>query len=307
MGEYGQLTLNDPGGELEVTYLTGLGMVVSSMRHHGAELLAQRGGPEAYAVHGSTFGIPLLHPWANRLSGWDYEIAGRRVELDPGAALIHRDGPAGLPIHGLLAASTEWHVVDRDSASVIAELDFAALPDLLALFPFPHRITYRAWLAAAVLTIELTVTPTGAERVPISFGFHPYFSLAGAPRGAWDVTLPVTRRAILSEQMVPTGEQEEIAPGALDGPLAARSFDDCYEGLAGDRPVFAVDDGERRVEVAWLRGYDTAQVFAPPAGELVCFEPMTAPIDALRSGRGLRFAEPGSEFSAAFSVSAHAA
>ena len=54
-------------------------MVCSSLRHRGEELLAQNTGVSAYAEHGKTMGIPLLYPWANRLAGFDYSVAGRTV------------------------------------------------------------------------------------------------------------------------------------------------------------------------------------------------------------------------------------
>jgi galactose mutarotase-like enzyme len=43
-------------------------------------------------------------------------------------------------------------------------------------------------------------------------------------------------------------------------------------------------------------------VFAPAGGEFVCFEPMTAPGNALNSGSGLTVLAPGGEFHAAFRV-----
>ena len=49
-------------------------------------------------------------------------------------------------------------------------------------------------------------------------------------------------------------------------------------------------------------GRPAAQLFAPPSVDVVCPEPMTAPTDALRSGRGLRLVQPGRRFSAQFSV-----
>src|SRR3954452_9827014 len=97
------LALRSPDG-LEVTYAPGVGMVGCSLRHDGEELLGQRGGLARYELAGSTFGIPLLHPWANRLAGLTYEAAGRRVEIDPANPLLRTD-PNGLPIHGLLAGS----------------------------------------------------------------------------------------------------------------------------------------------------------------------------------------------------------
>ena len=55
--------------QLRATFVPGAGMVCSSLCHDGAELLAQCNGVRAYAERGSTMGIPLLYPWANRLAG----------------------------------------------------------------------------------------------------------------------------------------------------------------------------------------------------------------------------------------------
>src|SRR4030095_6386357 len=69
-------TLVSPDGTLEGTFVVGAGMVGSSLRHDGAELLDARGGVARYARAGSTMGIPLLHPWANRLDGFLYTVGG---------------------------------------------------------------------------------------------------------------------------------------------------------------------------------------------------------------------------------------
>ena len=65
---------------------------------------------------------------------------------------------------------------------------------------------------------------------------------------------------------------------------------------------FAVAGGGRRIEVAFDEGYPVAQVFAPPGKELICFEPMTAPTNALVTGDGLRAVAPGERAAAQFAV-----
>jgi aldose 1-epimerase len=57
------------------------------------------------------------------------------------------------------------------------------------------------------------------------------------------------------------------------------------------------------VTIELVEGYDVAHLFVPPAGDIVAFEPMTAPIDALRTGVGLRHVAPGESFRATFRVS----
>lgn len=299
----GATILTDSAGELQATFLPDTGMVLSSLRHRGEELLAQRGGPEAYADHGSTFAIPLLHPWANRLAAWSYELDGHHVELDPAHA--HRDAATGLPIHGVLAASPYWEVSRATSELLTAELDFGAHPEYLAAFPFPHRLRYTAALAQGTLTVNLTVIPSADLAVPIAFGFHPYLTLPRSNRTGWFVRLPVAERAELDAQYLPTGGCEPLTPGALDGALGPRTFDDSFERLIGEAPAFSVADGIRSVEFTFAAGYPVAQVFAPEGSDFICFEPMTAPVNALVSGRGLRFAQPGTEFTATFVLAVH--
>jgi aldose 1-epimerase len=294
---------------LEATYLPELGMVCSSLRYEGEELLAQLGGPEAYAEHGSSFGIPLLYPWANRLSAWEYEAGARRVELDRHSPLVHVDGGTGLPIHGLLTASRLWAVTEQSDERLVAALDFGAHPELLALFPFPHRLEMSVSVDTARLSVALTVVPTGSDAVPISFGFHPYLR---CERRDATIELPVRRRVLLDERGLPTGECEAVALGALDGPLGKRTFDDSFDELAAEA-VFSVADDRRTISIEMVGGADeggaggggwaVAQVYAPDGSDFICFEPMTAPVDALRSGDGLRWAQPGERFEAEFAVS----
>ena len=52
----------------------------------------------------------------------------------------------------------------------------------------------------------------------------------------------------------------------------------------------------------FLAGYPYVQIFAPNEQEFVAIEPMTAPTNALMSGRGLRVVAPRERFEAAFRV-----
>jgi galactose mutarotase-like enzyme len=65
---------------------------------------------------------------------------------------------------------------------------------------------------------------------------------------------------------------------------------------------FAVTAGGRRIALECLQGYPCAQVFAPRSGRFICFEPMTAPANALRSGIGLRLLAPGEHYCGSFAV-----
>ncbi|HKP88824.1 MAG TPA: aldose 1-epimerase [Thermoleophilaceae bacterium] len=299
---YPARTLISNQAELEVSFVPSVGMVGASMRHRGDELLGQRGGLARYEATRSTMGIPLLHPWANRLDGLAYAAAGRRVELDPDSPLLKTD-PNDLPIHGFLGASPYWEVLGTDaddtSARLSARMDFAAHPEYLEGFPYPHELRIDASLAGSTLTLRTTLAATGDLAVPMSFGFHPYFALLDDERSDWRVELPVRERIVTDERQIPTGETEpvEIAPG----PLGDRTFDDGYANVP-DGARFVVAGEGRRVTVEWVAGYRYAQVYAPEGDELIAFEPMTAPTNALVSGQGLTLVPPGETRSATFSV-----
>jgi aldose 1-epimerase len=291
--------------DLRVAFAPAAGMVGYSLTHRGDELLGLRGGLTGYRERGSSFGIPLLHPWANRLAGLSYAVGGHNVDLDGGGPPVHLDGN-GLPIHGLVAASPYWRETGRTpgngSAAIGARLDYAAHEELMAAFPFPHELHVEAELKDGTLKVGTILLPTGSVAVPVSFGWHPYLRLPGIPRSEWHVELPVRRRAVLDEHGLPTGTSEPVA--IEPGPLGELTYDDHFVAL--ERPAtFVLEGGGRRIELELGEGYSYAQVYAPlGTGDepYICFEPMTAPVNALISGDGLRSVPPGGSYRADFTV-----
>ncbi|MGH6897388.1 MAG: hypothetical protein ACREJ5_12725 [Geminicoccaceae bacterium] len=144
---------------------------------------------------GATAGIPLLHPWANRLAGPSYRVAGRVVELDPSSPLLHRD-EHGLPIHGVPWSRLGWAVIEAQPDRVAARLEWTR-SELLAVFPFPHRLEPAATLRSDGLTLATTLIAGPDGPAPASFGDHPYFGLPGLPRAQWRLELPPMRRLLL--------------------------------------------------------------------------------------------------------------
>jgi aldose 1-epimerase len=294
-----QITIASGDGELRATFAPSAGMVCCSLRHRGQELLAQGQGLGAYAERGKTMGIPLLYPWANRLAGFEYRVCGRAVSLPHDSALFARD-PNGLPIHGVVPGRLPWRA---RRAAAGADAVHAALRweerRLLELFPFPHRLDYEARIDGSALTIAVTVHATAEVPVPVSFGFHPYLTLPGIARERWTVEIPATERLVLDARMVPTGAREPVALAPTR--LGDGSRDDAYAGVT--LPArFAAGTQERAVVVEFLEGYRFAQVYAPGDAQFICFEPMTAPTNALCSGEDLPLVAPGGSFRAAFRV-----
>ena len=285
-------------GPTRAQLVPALGGICCSLEHDGVQLLGQRRGLAAYAQSGATMGIPLLHPWANRLAAPAYRAAGREVRFDAGAPHVHLDGD-GLPIHGVFGAALPFWIVAHDECSLTASLESERSPELAAVFPFTHRLDLEAQVRPGQLEIATTLHATGGDAVPVAFGYHPYLHLAGVPRAEWRVDAAVRTRLELDERMIPTGAaRDDPFPS---GPLGSRAFDDAY-GSVPDGSTFTLSGGGRQVSVTFVSGYPVAQVFAPIDQDVVCFEPMTAPGNALVSGQGLRVLEPGSAHRASFMV-----
>ena len=280
-------------GGLEATFVPEVGMLGTSLRFRGEELLDLSGGVARYE-QGHQTGLPLLAPWANRLNGWRYEVDGVEVDLE-GLAL--GSDPNGLPIHGTMTAQRGWEVLASSASALRARFDYGARPDLLAAFPFPHDLIVDVAVDADALRVTTSVVPTGDRAVPICFGWHPYLRLPGPPRREWRLVLPACKHLELDPRSLPTGVA--TAQVAEEEPVGDRTFDDLY-ALGADR-VLAIEAGGVRVAVAYDEGYPFAQVYAPPDAGFVCLEPMTAPTNALGTGTAPLVA-PGERFTAHFSI-----
>jgi aldose 1-epimerase len=283
-------------GDLEAVFLPGHGMLGASLRHKGVEMLRRVENLQAAAANGSTAGIPLLHPWANRLGGPHYSAAGRDVNLDLSSSLLHLDNH-GLPMHGVPWSLLAWKVTEARRDFLAARLDWSG--ELLAVFPFRHNLEMAATLRLDSLTIETILVPRADDPVPVSFGFHPYFGIAELPRAEWRLELPVMRRLLLDQRGIPTGEEENF--DGLDAKLGDLHFDDGF-GLLKEQSSFVIEGAGRRITVEFLTGYPYVQVFAPKDKDYIALEPMTAPTNALTNGHGLRLVKAGEQFRALFRI-----
>jgi aldose 1-epimerase len=297
MAELESVTLKDPSSSLTATFVPAAGMIGTSLSDDGAEFLGQRRGLDAYLTAAKTFGIPLLYPWANRLSANTYDVDDAVVTLTADTNGLHTDEHGAL-IHGVLAACPDWEVTVRSDNALTAVLDYGSYPRLLAPFPFPHVLTQTVTLADRTLAIETTVTPTTAAAVPLCFGYHPYFVIPDVPRAEWILTTPTMRHLALDDYGLPTGATTDRP--ASSAPLGDTVYDDGFDEVA-DGSFFSLEGGGRTITVTYEKGYAAAQLFAPQVDDLVAIEPMAAPTDALRRGN-FRSARDGKPETARFSI-----
>jgi aldose 1-epimerase len=281
-------------GDMQAVFLPSRGMLGVSLRHRGVELLRRLENLEAAAEKGSTAGIPLLYPWANRLAQSGYEVLGRKVSLDINSPLLHGD-EHGLPIHGIKWAALPWNEISCEPTRLAARLEWNR-PEWFSIFPFRHAVEMTASLEPESLTIETTVL--AEEPMPASFGFHPYFGLPRTPRAQWRLKHPAMRRLDLNDQGIPTGQDTAFPQN--DFVLADNHLDAGFRVLES-QPEFSLSDGEREITVQFLENFPYAQIFAPRGKDFIAIEPMTAPTAALNRGN-FPSVRPGDTFRTRFQI-----
>jgi aldose 1-epimerase len=280
-------------GQYAATFLPSCGMVCASLRYRGDEYVAWP-RPLTDIRRGFMTAIPLVHPWGNRLGAWSYTVGRTHVSL---RGLDVADDGKGLPIHGNLRGAP-FDLVRLDAGRLEARFDYGADAEKLAAFPFPHVVAVDARLDESGLRLTTAVTPTGRRSVPISFCWHPYVRVPGARRADWVLQWPRCERVEVDEQIMPTGARTPQPPE--HAPLGRRTFDDHF-ALGRDRR-FSLSAGSRGVHFTFDGNYPFAQLYVPARGAFAAIEPMTATIDALRSGN-TPMCKPGSTFRASYTIS----
>ena len=283
-------------GGLVAEVLPNLGMLVTSLRTAGVEWLRLVDQFEDAVENERSIGIPLLHPWANRLSAARIVHEGQVSRIDPNSPLIMRDWN-GTIIHGVHWSRLPFTVVAVDDRSIEGTLDWTD-PALLEVFAFPHRLTMRMTVAPDRLEIRVRVDSIGEATVPIAFGFHPCVGLPHGPRHAWVLDTPPMRRRRLDAQLLPSGGDD---PFDMHAPLASEFFDDGFDLPAGPK-TFALSMGSHALHFDFIEGFPYLQIYAPVEQDYICIEPMTAPTDALVTGEAVPFARPGKPFFAEFHI-----
>jgi len=266
--------LADAANGVEVLIAPSLGNRAYAMNVRGANILHMPATNVSELRELS--GIPFLAPWANRIPGGGFRVNGKWYAFNEslGVLRIHGDHIA---IHGMLTSSNLWKVTetgaDAGAAWVVSRLEFWRYPALMANWPFAHEyeMTYR--LAGGELETTVAVRNLGFEEMPVSVGFHPYFTIPGVPRAECVAHIPARSAVVVDGRLCATGE---FRPNSLPDPtpLAHYVLDDGFTDLIAE--PFWLEGGGRRIEVSFGPKWQVGVVYSPSGHEFVCFEPMAA-------------------------------
>jgi galactose mutarotase-like enzyme len=300
--------LSNEGDGVSAVVVPSGGMNLTSLVVGGSDRLMLPLPLAEFMSTAKTGGVPLLHPWANRLRGDAWSFDGVEVDL-AAAGGLKRDG-AGLPMHGLLLRATDWAIQAADDhPAIVGRLDWRSDRPEFGAFPFEHAVEI-SWSIAVERPGVVAATcgfavEAGSRDVPIATGWHPYLRpTIGADRRTVTLKVPRARQASLDERGLPErGDDGRPTLGPdhdVSGPLGDRTFDDLF--LVGDTGWSAtVTSGPASIELVADPAWRWVQLYAPAGSDFVCIEPMLVPTAALSDGGAVRVAA-GSRFEASFTI-----
>lgn len=232
---------------------------------------------EEFVKKPTSYGIPLLFPFPNRIRDGAFTFQGKRYEINP-------------PRHGFVRDKA-WKVVgtgasETEGAWIRSEIKAGDYPgQILDQFPFPFtlQVTYR--LKRTGLELHVAAENTGDHDMPAGFGIHPYFRRP--EKGT--IQVPAAKRWELTDSL-PTGKLLDLDPRfdlrqARD--IAEVQLDDIYAAPIADASgrvqCFLNDDVNKVRTVVEFnqKQFPHIVVYTPPAPRpAICIEPNTCPTDA---------------------------
>lgn len=293
-GDQYELTLSAEGHDLTAT-ITQVAAGIRAFRVDGVDVT------EPFPVDAtppSGCGIVLV-PWPNRVKDgtWDSDGQPRRLALTEPAR--------GNAIHGLLRYRP-YIVAEQSAASVTLRADI--FPELG--YPFQLATSVRYDLTPRGLDVTHTITNAGATPAPVAIGAHPYLKVGGVPTGELTVTVDAATHLDVDDRLNVIGESPvggtrfDLRGGRR---VADLELDDGFADVAmtdgGARHVVSAPDGRTVTlwtdnDFGYVQVYTSRSFPTTTASDVaLAVEPMTAPANALNSGRGLRWIEPGGSWS----------
>ena len=303
-------SLKNSNSPLEVIIFPESGNLISQVYFDGKEMLHSPYITENNLPGKTLEGIPFLFPFANRLEKDFIPIGAKMHSIPPETKDLRRD-KNGLLLHGFLYYQKGWELLTVQNATSKSYSDSRFIFDgkFLEAFPFPCTIKQELEMVGNSLTVTVTITNTGTEKLPLSFGFHPYFLAPPEWRKIGKISTNAKKVYEADKRLLPTGKLGFTESILTDRNLSELTLDHNFTDFpAREFPNSELSLAGRKIRLELLEGFDHILLFTPSDKNFVCMEPMFGPVNAFYLHKkglypNLRFLNPNKEVKASFRLS----
>ena len=299
-GEYVVIMLKDlNGGSMAEIYSFGALLNRFTAQHNGGSMNVIDGfATISDAIENITpyFKSAKLSPYVCRVKDRKYQFGQQDYELEKFTS-------NGNALHGVLydasfSVADKWH--HENEAAVVLEYTYDKSSEG---FPFRYKCSVEYKLSANnTLTVSTTITNLDKQLIPVTDGWHPYFTLGDTIN---DYLVAFKSSAILEfdESLIPTGKlipYEEF--GALKT-FGNTFFDNCFTlNFTECQPMCVIRNPNKNIQVEFYpdKSYPYLQFYTPDSRKSIAVENLSAAPDAFNNGIGLQILQPAE--SAKFSV-----
>jgi len=254
----------------------------------------------------------ILVPWPNRVADarWWHEGVEQHLRVT--------EPEFGHANHGLLA-STDFSIRASEPTRVLLGAALRTPPG----YPFTLDVEVEYRLEEAGIRVQIAVENQGEQTAPVALGAHPYLRVGDVAIEQLTVAIDADHvyrpggRHLPGERVALDGDGVDV-DGDLNGwdlrrlrPVSSAPQHVTFELARADRPLLhrlAAPDGSA-VELWSDPAFRFTQLYRAdrfPADDgehaAIAIEPMTAPPDALNSGRGIRGLAPGERWESAWGL-----
>jgi len=244
------------------------------------------------------FKSACLLPFVCRITGGRYVFESKEYQLNK--FFLGNEA-----IHGLLFDApftvTSSHSTGTE-AFVTLEYDYDKEDDGYP-FAFHTKITYTL-SGDNKLTIGTEITNTGNLTLPLTVGWHPYFTLGGNINELL-FTMNTSQVLEFNEHLVPTGNILANTTFASQHHIDETFLDNCFILNDTSKPACILSNEANGLQLTIHAGesYPYLQVYTPPHRKSIAIENLSGAPDAFNNGIGLIIAKPGELYTFAASYS----
>ncbi|PSF35573.1 aldose epimerase [Aphanothece hegewaldii CCALA 016] len=270
--QYLTYILSDSESDAHLKVVPDRGGIITHWQIKGKDILyldEKRFADPTLSVRG---GNPILFPICGNL---------------PNNTYTHKGETYTLKQHGF-ARDLPWQVIAQNTdncASLTISLE--SNPTTKAVYPFNFQLAFTYQLQDNRLKIIGHLTNHSTEKMPFSWGFHPYFLVEDKNQLVLDIPATQYQNQITQEIHPFTGgfdfNQDEI--------------DVAFKNVS--RSSSGYTDYSRRHEISLTYSdiYSTVVFWTVKGKDYICLEPWSAPRNALNTGKSLLYVDPGATFS----------